>query len=42
MVQTLLERLDTTQLQRLARAVTDLSLAAQAAFPDLAQHDHVH
>jgi len=42
MVQDVLDRLDTAQLERLARAVEDLTVAAQATFPELAQHDHVH
>ena len=41
-VQHLLDRLDPSQLERVARAVDDLSGAALAAFPDLAQHDHTH
>jgi DNA-binding MarR family transcriptional regulator len=42
MVQNLLDRLDASQLERLALAVEDLGAAARTAFPDLAQHDHVH
>jgi DNA-binding MarR family transcriptional regulator len=41
-VQNVLDRLDDGQLEQLARMVADLSAAAQTAFPDLAQHDHVH
>ena len=42
MVQRVLDRLDAGQLERLAHAVDDLGEAALTAFPDLAQHDHVH
>ena len=42
MVQNVLDRLDASQLERLALAVEDLGAAALTAFPDLAQHDHVH
>ena len=41
-VQSVLDRLDERQLERLALAVDDLTGATLAAFPDLAQHDHVH
>ena len=42
MVQNVIDRLDGGQLERLALAVEDLGAAALTAFPDLAQHDHVH
>ena len=41
-VERLLDGLDAAQLERLALAVEDLGQAARTAFPDLAQHDHVH
>ncbi len=42
MVQGVLDRLDDDQLTRLAGAVADLAVAAADAFPELAQHDHIH
>jgi DNA-binding MarR family transcriptional regulator len=42
MVANLLDRLDDLQLERLATAVQDLTVAARDVFPDLASHDHVH
>jgi DNA-binding MarR family transcriptional regulator len=41
-VRSVLDRLDTDQLRRAATAVTDLSAAATLAYPELAQHDHLH
>ena len=40
-VRTVLGRLDEAQLGRVAGALADLGEAAQAAFPDLANHDHL-
>jgi DNA-binding MarR family transcriptional regulator len=42
MVEKVLDRLDASQLERLAQAVDDLGAAALAAYPELAQHDHIH
>jgi len=42
MVQGLLDRLDDSQLERVALAVGDLAVAARDAFPELGQHDHIH
>jgi DNA-binding MarR family transcriptional regulator len=42
MVQGLLDRLDDRQLERVSLAVSDLTIAARDAFPELAQHDHIH
>jgi DNA-binding MarR family transcriptional regulator len=41
-VRAVLDRLDPTQLQRLGRAVDDVGAAALSAYPELAQHDHIH
>ena len=41
-VRAVLDRLDEGQLRRVAGAVADLAAAAEAAYPDLAQHDHLH
>ena len=42
MVQGLLDRLDDRQLAQLAASVQDLAVAAEDAFPELSQHDHIH
>jgi DNA-binding MarR family transcriptional regulator len=42
MVEKVLDRLDASQLERLAQAVDDLGAAALAAYPELSQHDHTH
>jgi DNA-binding MarR family transcriptional regulator len=42
MVEKVLARLNAAQLEILATAVDDLRVAALTAYPELAQHDHVH
>ena len=42
MVEKVLDRLDASQLERLAHAVDDLGAAALAAYPELSEHDHIH